>query len=47
LKNGHIKTNGNAFGTIVVGKHFNLIMVNYIGGKVNDEKKLKKSEKKT
>ena len=36
--------NGSVFGQNVVGEHFKILMVNYIGG---NEKKLKKNEKKT
>jgi len=35
---------GSVFGKNVVGKHFRILMENYIGG---NEKKLKKNEKKT
>jgi hypothetical protein len=37
LKVGQVDINGNVYGKVVVVKHFNLIMVNYIGFKEKDQ----------
>jgi hypothetical protein len=50
LKNILIDINGNVYGKVAVAKHFNLIMVNYIGFKEKtvealQETRLKKVKK--
>jgi Na+-translocating ferredoxin:NAD+ oxidoreductase RnfA subunit len=37
LKVGQVDINGNVYGKVAVAKHFNLIMVNYIGFKEKNQ----------